>query len=130
MRFTSVSLRSSRTWWWGFGLLIAVPAIALALLGLRAARTERIERAQQLYEQQRQLAQLADAAISGAVSELGAELSRFPEVPPMTEHRSDLSNYCVFTVDSNRVITFERDKVIYTKQPDPLTSPVQSGDCR
>lgn len=40
----------SRVTWRLFGLLIAVPALALAGLGLRAVRAERIEGEQQLRE--------------------------------------------------------------------------------
>src|SRR5262245_38247739 len=70
MRHLAASLKSGWTWWWGFGLLIALPALALALLGLRAVRAERIEREQQVREQQTQIARLADAALANALSEL------------------------------------------------------------
>jgi Tfp pilus assembly protein PilV len=41
-------------------LLIAAPALLLALLGLRAVGAERIEREQQAREQQTQLSRLAN----------------------------------------------------------------------
>jgi hypothetical protein len=56
-----------RTWWWVFGVLIAAPALVLALLGLRAFRADRLEREQQLRDQQGQTAHLADAAIENAI---------------------------------------------------------------
>jgi hypothetical protein len=64
MRFSSISLRSGRTWWLLFVLLIAVPALALALLGLRVVQLERIEHAEQIRDQQAQLTHLADVAIT------------------------------------------------------------------
>ena len=44
MRIVDVVSRSNRAWWWLFGLLTVLPAIALALLGLWAVRAEPIER--------------------------------------------------------------------------------------
>lgn len=66
----------SRVTWRLFGLLIAVPALALAGLGLRAVRAERIEGEQQLRERQRQIAQLADAAVLNALALLETGLHR------------------------------------------------------
>jgi len=63
-------LGRGRTWWWTFGLFIAAPALALAVLGLRAVRLERIERQQQLRDQQAQTARLADAALSAALAQI------------------------------------------------------------
>ena len=88
MRIVRPELGSRMTWWWGFGLLIAVPALALAILGLRAVRAERIEREQQLRERQTQTARLADAAIRVALAEIEHQLriydSSDPNISPPT----------------------------------------------
>ncbi len=82
-----------RTWWWIFGLFIAVPALALALLGLRAVRAERIERRQQIRDQQAQIARLADAAISNALAKAEGAVE--------------------FTLDSQGLLVFPREKVYF-----------------
>src|SRR5262249_44087709 len=93
------------TWWWGFGLLIAAPALALALLGLRAVRAERIERQQQVREQQTQIARLSDAALANALSELENALQRSVGPAPLQ------SNDFVFTFEPQGLLVFQRDKV-------------------
>ncbi|HET9216775.1 MAG TPA: hypothetical protein VFR18_07345 [Terriglobia bacterium] len=55
---------------WLFSLLIAGPAIVLALLGLCAVRADRVEREQHLREHQTQTARLADAAIANVLDRL------------------------------------------------------------
>ncbi len=75
MHFSRWLPRPGRPWWWIFGLLIAAPAIALSVLGLRAARLERIERQQQLRDRQVQLARLTDAGLAVALSRLETELA-------------------------------------------------------
>jgi len=82
-----------RTWWWIFGLFVAVPAVALALLGLRAVRAERIERRQQVRDQQAQIARLADAAISNALAKAEGAVE--------------------FTLDSQGLLVFPREKVYF-----------------
>jgi multidrug efflux pump subunit AcrA (membrane-fusion protein) len=90
MRLLPAWLGRGRTWWWTFGLFIAAPALALAVLGLRAVRLERIERQQQLREQQAQIARLADAALSAALAQIetsdGSSASRGAE---FSRHLSD-----------------------------------------
>ncbi|MBI1764199.1 MAG: HAMP domain-containing histidine kinase [Acidobacteria bacterium] len=103
MRHLAAALKFGWTWWWGFGLLIAVPALALALLGLRAVRAERIEREQQIREQQTQIARLADAALAGALSELENATQR--AVEPVT------GNDVVFTFEPPGLLIFQRDRI-------------------
>jgi signal transduction histidine kinase len=97
--------------WRVFAVLIAVPALGLAWLGLRASRVERLEAEEQLRGQQTQLAKLADAAVLTALSPIEAELSRLspgrafprdlpPEVPIVSFHQSGL-------------ITFARDRLYF-----------------
>src|SRR5262245_32229912 len=57
-----------RTWWWIFGLLIGVPSVTLALMGLRTVRLERIERRQQVRDLQTQIARFIDSTIANALS--------------------------------------------------------------
>ncbi len=106
-RHLAASLKSGWTWWWGFGLLIAAPALLLALLGLRAVRAERIEREQQLREQQTQIARLADAALIGVWSELEQALLRSAE--PAALQSPDF----VFTFTAPDELVFQTDKVGY-----------------
>lgn len=103
MRHLAASLKSGWNWWWGFGLFIAVPALALALLGLRAVRAERIERDQRVREQQTQVARLADAALPNALSEIENSLQR--KSAPLE------ANDFIFTFDPQGLLVFERDKV-------------------
>ena len=55
-----------QSWWWVFGLFIALPAVALALLGLTAIRADDVEQQLRMREQQGQFARLADAALAAA----------------------------------------------------------------
>ena len=102
----------TRVTWQLFGLLIAVPALALAWLGLRAVRVERLEAEQLLRDQQTQMAKLADAAMLTALAPIEAELARLspgragsdvdlpPGIPVVTFHRSGL-------------ITFPQDRLYF-----------------
>ena len=76
MRLGLISRRSQRHWWWAFALLIAGPALGLALLGLRVAQLESFERAQQIREEQTQLARLADTTIGTMLAAMQSELAR------------------------------------------------------
>jgi hypothetical protein len=58
MRMFSSALRSSRTWWRVVALLIAVPAVGLSWLGLRAVGTDALERERQIRDRQTRLAGL------------------------------------------------------------------------
>ena len=68
------------SWWWVFGLFIATPALALAVLGFRALRVDEIERQQRLRDQQAQIAHLADAAIATVLDQVVAT-ARTPRGP-------------------------------------------------
>ena len=63
-----------RTWWRLFALLIAAPAVALSVLGLRAVHADRLDRERQLRDQQSQTATIADAAIATVLDEFEAAL--------------------------------------------------------
>jgi signal transduction histidine kinase/predicted transcriptional regulator len=107
MRLAPATLRSGRTWWWSFGLLIAVPALVLALLGLRAARVEHIERQQQLRVQQGQIGRLADAAISNVLARLEGEVAR------AETSEGVLREYFLFSLDRQGLLVFPRERVYF-----------------
>ena len=115
MRLISFPLRSGWTWWCGFGLLIALPALALAVLGLRAGRAERIEREQQLHEQQKQIARLADAAITNSFVALEGELRRLeisaPDLTPESERA--IADLPLFSFDRQGQLIFQRERVYF-----------------
>ncbi len=110
MRFLPASFRSGRMWWWTFAAFIAVPACALALLGLRAARLERIERQQQLRDQQAQVTRLADAAIATALARLEGALARSETVSPKAAAPFDIP---VFSLDRRGLVLFPKERVYF-----------------
>jgi signal transduction histidine kinase len=114
MRMVRYELRSRMTWWWGFGLLIAAPALALAILGLRAVRAERIEREQQLRDRQAQTGRLADAAIRVALGDIERQLRIRDSLdqsisPPEVED----SGIHFFSYDRSGQLRFSRDRVYF-----------------
>jgi hypothetical protein len=100
MRLIPAWLGRGRTWWWTFGLFIAAPALALAVLGLRAVRLERIERQQQLREQQAQIARLADAALSAALAQIETS-------------EAASRGYPVFSLEPQGLRLFPRERVYF-----------------
>ena len=117
------SLKARWNWWWGFGLLIAAPALVLALLGLRAVRAERIERQQRVLEQQKQSRQLVDAAIDSALTGLETDLGRmlangWQEPPPESPAIQGL----VFFFDRSASLLFPREKVYFGERPARITT--------
>lgn len=110
MRFPPGSLKIGWKWWLSFSLLIAMPAFALALLGLRAVRAERIEREQQLREQQAQASRLANTAIANALERLEGELRR------ADDGSQKLSDLIVFSFNRNGLMSFHRDRVYFDEQ--------------
>jgi two-component system sensor histidine kinase SenX3 len=67
------------SWWWIFGLLIGVPALVLAALGISALRLDEVEQRQRVRDRQDQIARLADAALAAA---LERESTNAREGPP------------------------------------------------
>jgi signal transduction histidine kinase len=119
MRLSSDALRWNRSW--GFGLLIALPALALAIVGLRAVRAERIEREQQLRDQQTQIARLIDAAISNKLKALEVEV-RQPgngNADPNNEHSGGAY---VFSLEPNSLLKFSNQRVYFGEQSPPVWS--------
>ncbi len=110
MRFPPLSLKIGWKWWLSFSLLIAMPAFALALLGLRAVHVERIEREQQLREQQAQASRLADRAIANAMERLEGELRR------ADDGSQELSDKIIFSLSRDGILSFHRDRVYFDEQ--------------
>lgn len=119
MRQSSDGLRWNRSW--RFGLLIALPALALAILGLRAVRAERIEREQQLREQQTQVARLIDAAISNKLGALEVELRDAGNRHSDANNERSSGAY-IFLLDHNNLLKFPNQRVYFGEQSTPVWS--------
>src|SRR6478672_2508683 len=100
-------------WSWGFVLFIALPAGALALLGLRAVRAEWIEREQQLRGQQTQVARLIDSAISNKLGTFEVELRQEKNL----DRTKSTGVAYFFSVDRDGVIKFPNERVYFGEQP-------------
>ena len=97
MPVVSSGRESSAGWWWGFGLLMALPAVLSAVLGLWAVRAERIERDDLVRRQQTQVARLVDGVIATVMAELETELSQTP----------------LFSFNRQRLLTFNEERVYF-----------------
>ena len=86
------------SWWWAFAVLIAAPALALAVMGLRAVDAEKLERQQRVSEQQTELSRLADVAIRSWLSQVENELRKLD-----AGRQSDRANAIVGT--SSRLVS-------------------------
>jgi signal transduction histidine kinase len=109
-----------------FALFIAVPALALALLGLTAIRADDVKRQLRTREQQGQLVQLADAAlarafdrtVTAARTDRGRDTLRSPS--------ADL----LFEIDDRGVVWFPIDRVYAgeIQSDDPAYFPVVTDE--
>jgi len=88
-------------WWWIFGLLIGLPALALAALGISALRLDDIEQRQRTRDRQDQIARLAGAALATA---LDRELSDARDA----EH--DVSGTVRFEIAADQMVSFPADR--------------------
>lgn len=108
-------------WRWSFGLLVAVPALVLALLGMRAVRAERLEREQQLRDRQAQTAQLVDAGMRLAFSEIERELQQRESAPETGPPREGVH---FFSFERSGRIVFSDDRLYFAPQSDAIDWPV------
>jgi signal transduction histidine kinase len=96
----------SAHWWWGFGLLIAAPALILAVLGFRSIKSQEADRARRFDEQVRQLALSLDTALDATLSRMETDLARRKpgrvQGPPW------------FTLDDSGNLLFPDDKVFFS----------------
>jgi signal transduction histidine kinase len=98
-----------RSWWWVFALFIALPAVALALLGVDGLRADEIARQQRALEEQAQMARVADASLSNVLEAEVAEARHLAldrggligDPPPSV----------VFRMDGPRGVSFPGDRV-------------------
>jgi len=61
-----------RSWWWVFGLCIAMPAVALALLGIGGLRADDLERENRRRDREAQLVRLVDAALGNVLDHVSS----------------------------------------------------------
>ena len=107
MAVRATSWISRQSWWWVFALFIAVPAVALALLGLTAIRADGVEREVRMREQQDQLARVAEAALAAAFDrEITAARMRAVR-DPSDVRAADV----LFEIDDRGVVWFPVDRV-------------------
>jgi signal transduction histidine kinase len=112
MRMFSSALRSSRTWWRVVALLIAVPAVGLSWLGLRAVGTDALERERQIRDRQTRLAGLADAAIADLIGRMEAGLHDTGDAGPAAAG-DGAAAFTHVLFDSGGVVAFPRDRVYF-----------------
>jgi hypothetical protein len=110
---SSTRFKGSIRWWWGFGLLIATPALLLAIIGLRIARAERIQEEQRRHEQQTQLARMADAGLATLMAEIESELRRIDHDTLNLSLKDPFSTWHVVFYRRNGLVVFYRDKIYF-----------------
>jgi signal transduction histidine kinase len=96
-----------RQQWWLFVLLIALPALILAILGLRAAKNHSAER----YQQQSQTALLADSALSSSLARVGDDL--------LKRGKTDSSGPPWFSLKADGAIIFWTDRIYFSNAGEP-----------
>lgn len=101
-----------RSWWWIFGLFIAMPALALALLGLGSFRADEIERQQRLREQRAQVGTLADVALTTALDREATDArGRSRASSPGGQETAVNVSALPFEIDNRNVVSFPSDRV-------------------
>jgi signal transduction histidine kinase len=95
-----------RSWWWVFALLIAMPAVALAVLGLGVIRADDRDRERRHRERQSdvadQIRRLADASLATTLERLVADAG------PLTT-AADAS--IAFAIEANGTVSFPAHRV-------------------
>jgi signal transduction histidine kinase len=97
------------SWWWVFGVLIALPAIALALLGASAIRSDEVERQRQLLDQRQQFALLTDTTLARALDAAAAAARAAATTAETAGTASPQTTF--FLMDHRQVLTFPSDRV-------------------
>ncbi|HSE17266.1 MAG TPA: HAMP domain-containing sensor histidine kinase [Pyrinomonadaceae bacterium] len=115
MLVSSSRVKGSIKWWWGFGLLIGMPALLLAIIGLRVARAERIQDEQREREQQTQLARLVDASLTAIMAEIENKLRRIDNDPLNQNLNEPFSGWHVVSFRRNGPIVFYQDKIYFVE---------------
>lgn len=120
MRLLLATFRPVWSWWWGLGLLVVVPGLTLAVLGLRALRADRIEREQQARQRQIQVAHLADAALAAALAELEHEIRNAGD--QRQQGGQSPSRFIRFWFTRDGLIVFGEDKLYFGEPGDRVRS--------
>ena len=126
MPVRATSWISRQSWWWVFALFIAVPAVALALLGLTAIRADGVERQIRMREQQDQLARVAEAALVAAFDR-EITVARMSVVrDPSDARAADV----LFEIDDRGVVWFPIDRAYGGEvlSDDPAYFPVVTNE--
>ncbi len=111
-------LDSRRLRQWSFGLLIVVPALVLALLGLRTVRADRLEREQERRDRQAQTARLVDGAMRASLSDVEHDLRARDNGTPIRREGVDF-----FTFDRGGRLVFPDDRLSFGAFSDSIEWP-------
>jgi hypothetical protein len=95
-RATSPFDRPPARWWVVFALLVALPAVVLAVAGLRAISADEIERADRLRQQAASTARLIDTAFAAQLDRAAAAADDGPPKPAMTVSLRDEGGSVIF----------------------------------
>lgn len=113
-------------WWWGFGLLIATPALVLAVLGLRSVNLQEADRRHQIEEHQGQAALALDTALGAALSGLEDALLR--------RQTGSVDSSPWFTLSRSGELAFPSDRIVFSdfsggpaQIPHALPAPLQAA---
>ena len=99
-----------RSWWWVFGLFIALPAGALALLGLSAIGADKeIERQQRIRDQQAHIIRLADVALSNAFEREATDARAKVRATPSVDAAE--AGAVLFDIDSRNAVSFPAHRI-------------------
>ena len=102
------------TWWRLFALSVALPALALAWLGLRAVRAETAQQRDRVRGQQRQVARLVDGTIANLLADLESRL-RQPDADWWSPDASGAPDGLVPLVfDAAGIVTVPSDRVYFS----------------
>ena len=94
-----------RTWWWVFAVLIAMPAVALSVLGVRSIRAADIERHQHLRDQQADVARLVNEALREALARTTYDVDRAD-----AERQDDT---VAFVIEDSGVVAFPAHRLYF-----------------
>lgn len=101
---------SGSGWWWTVGLLIAVPALSLAALGLRSVRLDQLEWQQQNAERENQVARLADLELASVLHPIETTVVARNQGTSSRALRTGVGEGRPFALDV-RGVTFLREQI-------------------
>ena len=110
---------------WSFGLFVAVPALILALLGMRAVRADRFERIQRERDRQSQTVQLVEAQMNAALAVIERQSQRSRN--SFTRNRS---GRVAFTNDRVWLDEFPREEIAWPLHVEELIEAARAAEAR